>query len=77
MAKVAFVISHTDDPQMERHLTEILGKGGVNTYPEYIGMCQCGTKINANHKQVNCPDCGTQVLMGIGITFSAWSAGRL
>lgn len=68
-----FTVISTSDEQMERYLKNVLGKGGCNTFPEYLGTCECGTNVRSNCTELNCPSCGKQVTLSREESFGAWS----
>jgi hypothetical protein len=71
MPTFCIVVSH--DPKMEDYTKDVLEKAGCNTFPEYLGTCQCNAKVRSNIQQVNCPACGKPVTLKLDESFSNWS----
>jgi len=68
-----FTVIHTSDEGMDRYLKNTLGKGGCNTFPEYLGTCECGKRIRSNCETLSCPSCGKEVALFIEERYSTWS----
>jgi len=68
-----FTVIHSHGEQMEKYVKDTLGKGGCNTFPEYLGTCECGKRIRSNCKTLSCPTCGKPVALSHDESFSAWS----
>lgn len=67
------VFSRTDS----EYPREVLGHGGVNTFPDYEGTCKgCGLFIRAANPDLGlpipCPSCGTGVTLQPGTSFGDW-----
>ncbi len=68
-----FTVISACDEGMDRYLKNILGKGGCNTFPEYLGTCECGVKVRSNQTEVICPHCGKVFTLSLEESFSTWS----
>lgn len=71
--KETFTVISAHGEQMIRYLKNILGKGGCNTFPEYLGTCECGVEVRSNCEELSCPSCGKQVVLSTEESFGRWS----
>ena len=68
-----FTVIHSYGEKTEQYIKDTLGKGGCNTFPEYLGICECGRRIRSNCKTLSCPSCGKQVTLSTDESYSTWS----
>lgn len=75
----SMVVLSSYDPGSLKYLLDVLGHGGVNTFPDHRSVCEeCGTTIIATTRLDCCPACGEMgPLNPITTTnYSRWSANH-
>lgn len=71
--KQTFTVISAHGEEMAQYVKKILGKGGCNTFPEYLGSCECGASLRSNCKKLSCPSCGKPVALSMEESYGNWS----